>query len=644
MSAKPSNIEPLGERALPMPELVAQGLAANDRLNYYLALLEAAHAHARAPLARTTDLRTAREASGISDPSFDHVVEASIGGNGTTYIPGARGIFDRLFDELRRMLVPLQAAGRTGPDERERATIYQRRLDALVAAMPSCADDQVSNGTIAALTTLQRNGHDTVHQLIVDLHGELHRLQAGLAVKNVHGASAQGLTDDDRALLQFFMAGVRQTSSLKFDHPGLTTTAVRDDNRLSIQSDLDVTDAHLVVVEVEGLAATVIYTDVHRSRVRFFQEMLKPYAMEWTANPDADAAYEISAGRYAADTRDHLTRFLSYLGSRLVFLLDWNRARKRLARLVGRAEATQVLKWAADNNFGHRAFLQCGDVHLLETAFERAAPAHARYVRLDELFGRDAARLFLMAVLRTTSAGLLAGHSLRLIEDKIEAELLRHLQTPDRHVLARVAEHAAMIAALAEHVRLELVRRRHRSDPDPDTRVPAVADSWAARADGLIEQEWRVAETSPEIHLLKPLMAEAAGAAAALDEMAFMVSLLPPDIDARTSALVDTLAEQVAAGSREYVRCLEEGQELSRMSDRHAVDAFLVTIDRVVAAGRDAIVSQRAITGHVAVSTVDCREFYVLTTMAAGFARAAATLVRCGSMVRDLVLRTRLTR
>jgi len=645
MPVKPPIIEPAGERVLLVPELVAQGLAANDRLNYYLSLLQAAQAHANAPLAPASDLRIEREASGISDPALDHIVESSLGrGNGTTYIPGARVIFDRLFDELRRMLMPLQAAGRGRPDLLERGSIYQRRLETLVAAMPSCADDQVSSGTIAALTTLQRNGHDTLHQLIVDLHGELDRLQAGLSVEEVHGASARGLKGDDRALLHAFMAGLRQTAGLKFDHPGLTTAAVRDDNRLSIQNDLGAADAHVVVVQVEGLDVSVICTDVHRARIRFFQELLKPYAMAWETTPDADAAYETTVGRYAAGTRDHLTRYLSYVGSRLVFLIDWNRARKRLARLVSRTEATAVLKWAADNNFGHRAFLQCGDVHLIETAFERAAPAHTRYGRLDEMFGRDGARLFLMAVLRTTSAGLNAGQSLRLIEDKVEAELLRYLQSPDRHVLGRVSEHATMIAALAEHVRLELLRRRHRHASDPTTHTPAVADSWTARADDLIQQEWRVADSSNETPALRPLMTEASGAASSLDEMAFMLSLLPPDIDADTSTLLEALADQVATASREYVRCLEEGQGLSRVSDRHEIDAFLVTIDRLTTAGQEAGVSQRAIVERVLLGTGSSREVYVLTKMAEGFARAAATLVRCGSMVRDLVLRTRLTR
>jgi hypothetical protein len=47
-----------------------------------------------------------------------------------------------------------------------------------------------------------------------------------------------------------------------------------------------------------------------------------------------------------------------------VFLIDWNRARKRLGRFLKKTDAIDVLKWAADHNVSHRAFLQFGDVRL----------------------------------------------------------------------------------------------------------------------------------------------------------------------------------------------------------------------------------------------------------------------------------------
>ena len=89
-----------------------------------------------------------------------------------------------------------------------------------------------------------------------------------------------------------------------------------------------------------------------------------------------------------AENQQGLERFLTFVGSRLVFLLDWNRARKRLARFVKNTEAVALLEWAADHNVGHHAFLQAGDARLVYTALERAVPPQVRFgARLDELLG-----------------------------------------------------------------------------------------------------------------------------------------------------------------------------------------------------------------------------------------------------------------
>ncbi len=142
-----------------------------------------------------------------------------------------------------------------------------------------------------------------MHQLIIDLHGELDRLQADVWPENVDGARAYGLTAPDRALVSAFMAGVKETSGLKFDHPGLGTTAARDGSRLSIQNDLGSTEAHVVVIHVEDRAVTIAYTDVHRSRASFFQHLLQAYRVTWTPTPMAPGSiYEMTDGQYVAET------------------------------------------------------------------------------------------------------------------------------------------------------------------------------------------------------------------------------------------------------------------------------------------------------------------------------------------------------
>ena len=62
------------------------------------------------------------------------------------------------------------------------------------------------------------------------------------------------------------MRGLSATAGLKFNHPGLATTAMRSGPRLIIQNDIGATDAHVVVITIDGNAVTITYTDVHRSR------------------------------------------------------------------------------------------------------------------------------------------------------------------------------------------------------------------------------------------------------------------------------------------------------------------------------------------------------------------------------------------
>jgi hypothetical protein len=71
------------------------------------------------------------------------------------------------------------------------------------------------------------------------------------------------------------MNGVNQTAKLKFEHVGLGTTATRSGEDLIIQNDIGTTDAHVLVLRVNKLKATLTYTDIHIQRFCFFIRCLK---------------------------------------------------------------------------------------------------------------------------------------------------------------------------------------------------------------------------------------------------------------------------------------------------------------------------------------------------------------------------------
>jgi hypothetical protein len=630
----------------PLPELVIRGFAANDRLKYYLALLQAAEAHASMPGQPVQSLRAEREASGVSDESFDRTIEETrdVGGQ-TLEIPRVSALVEHLFDELHLMLQPLQAAASAGSDLGIRCEIYRRRLDDLILHAPACHDDRVSVSAITAFTALSRNGHDTIYQLALDLHRELNRLQGSISIDTVDGASSYNVPGSHRELVRAFMEGVNETSPLKFDHPGMATTATGEGNRLTIHNDLSATDAHAIAIQVDGLTATLTYTDAHRPRVRFLQDLMGPYEIAWSA-ATADAEADTIVGRFGADTPDHLKQYLTYLGSRLVFLVDWNRARKRLARVVRKSDAIAILKWAADNNIGHRAFLQVGDVHLIDTALERADHFHVRPgARLDEWLGRNAARLFLMSVMRTASSGLRAGHSLSLIEDEVEAELLRHLDTADRYVFRGAVDHATAIAALAERLRAAILHIKNGgSAADVSQQTQDLARTWSARADQIARHSSRLVGRMSNGHHLGLLFTEGACAIESLDEAAFLLTLVSPAIDPRTLSLLDSLADLMGGAFREYARCLEEGRELSSASARSDVDGFLIKIDRLVDLNRQATAAKREIVERSFRTPGDFRDHYLVAVMAGEFGQAAASVARCGLIVRDHVLGVHMSR
>jgi hypothetical protein len=643
---KSASAERIGD-ALQLPELITRGLAANERLEYYLTLLHAAQAHATAPHQPTPMLRLQREASGITDASLDHVVELSTERAGNTvHIPGACTIVMSLFEELRLMLQPLRVAGGAQADLRARVEIYERRLDDLVVHAPSCSGDQIAAGTIRALTRRAANGHDTLHQLITDLFGELSRLQANVSVETIAGASVYNILDPERALIRAYMKGIGETAAVKFDHAGLDTTATHDGERLTIQTDMGTTHTPPVVVHVDGRSVTLTYADIHHGRMVFLREMMQPYDVAWTdATKTDDSDHEVMVGRYDAEGQETLERYLTFLGSRLVFLIAWNRARKRLARLVGKPEAHSLLKWAADNSVGHIAFLKAGDVRLVQTALEQASslpmPSGAR---LDEWIGRDASRSVLMVVLHTSFSGLRAGHLLSQITDDVAAELSHHLQTRGRHIFNDIADHATMIAALADRLRRTLTHLGHGERPGDAAPAEEPAFNWTNRTDLVARHAVRWNSSADTSHELKPVWRDADSAADAIEETAFLLTLVPPAIASRTASALSELAEIVDLSVREYGRCLEESRELSAVCHLLEVDGFLMTIDRLVDLGRQARAARRGVTERLLRQPVESAEMFLLASIAHELERASASLARCGPILRDYVLSSCLNR
>jgi hypothetical protein len=401
-----------------------------------------------------------------------------------------------------------------------------------------------------------------------------------------------------------------------------------------IQTDLEASDVRAIVVDVDGLSVTVHYTDVHRSRVRFFQDLLQPYRVGLSATMAPGINHHIVVGRYAAKTADELQEYLTFLGSRLVFLVDWDRARKLLAQLVGRSEAVALTKWAADNDIGHRGFLQAGGIGLIDRAIGRALTLPVSSgVYLSERLGQDIACSLLMSVMRTTTTALTENRSGAFIADEIEAELLRHVQRANRHLLERAGDYAAMMSALGERIRCALASFNQGASTDHG----GCRKASSIRAERSALKPTRVL-TRVRQHDHQRLLAKAGSAAEALEETAHLVTLLTDTADAQTRAVLTNLGDLACDAIRAYARCIDDARDLTPSSPFAHIGRFIFDVDHLGELMRQAGLAQRSIAERLLRSTTSFHDLYVVSNMARGFERVTALLARCGVIIRDRIL------
>src|SRR5262249_30274313 len=160
--------------------------------------------------------------------------------------------------EIDAMIAPLAASGS--------AHGFTERRDHL-AAEAQIAEDRLPADLVSRLTQARREAGDSLHLLVMGLHKALNALQAELAEETIDGAKAYRIGPEDRPRIAAFMRGLNRTAPLKFDHPGLGTTATRSEGRLVLQNDIGTTDSHVLIVHVAGFRMTVTYTDVHARRL-----------------------------------------------------------------------------------------------------------------------------------------------------------------------------------------------------------------------------------------------------------------------------------------------------------------------------------------------------------------------------------------
>ncbi len=632
-------IEELGQADILLPSLVAEGLSANDRIKVRMSGLQAAAQHAREPAHPPTDLGVECRTAGLSPAALAALIGgAHLSGGGRLTAPNLATLIQEIQEDAATMIRAV-AAGSASEGQSAQA-----RLAAIRAAGLLEPGNDIAIAHIARLTGIGQNGGDSLHRLVMDLHKALNRLAANCAEEIVAGAHVFGLRPEDRVCVESFMRGLNETRPLKFNHPGLDTMATRSGERLLIQNDIGTTDAHVMVIAVSQNSVTLTYTDVHLARAKFFIGRFEKFAATWSgldrhtaAGLGEDDAFFLVTGQYDAENAAARDEFLAAIGGSLVFLIDWNKARKLLRTWVAKDDAVGILEWAAHHRIGHRGFLELGGNDLLSAAVRNAAPARIGFgERLDQALGRNAAIDFLKSALRNSTEALLTGQSARLVRDRIEADLVRHLERVDSTLLAIVMRQVGLAhdlaAAIARH--LGALRAGRPADGKLLTDRAGLIEQKADRIAIEARHEATRLNARPVIGQLIDRVEEAVDE---LEQAAFIASLAPAGIDgaalqalAELCAVALTATEAAASG----LAAAAEVPEGRRADSEDALGAVIRLID----AEHEADANERAITARVFTGGFDVATSLAVLELARAIERATDRLAGFGHLLRRHIM------
>jgi len=618
----------IGEKGLQPAAALNAALAANDRVKFLFSLLQFALAHAKTPERTAPSLRRERIACGIDALDLDNAAAGARMVGASCLVPGLAGILVRLTEDMRVLASPALA---------DRTDGFGARLESLLTDLPKAENDMVAPDVISAITYAEPGGDDSLHKLVMDLHKKLNAMQVDLAEERIEGAAAYNLEPSDRPWVSAFMAGLNRTAKLKFAHPGLATTATHTEGRLVIQNDIGTTDAHVIVIHVEGLKVSVTYTDVHPERLAFFQDLLKPKGVQWqtdrTAMLAAGMPFFLATSVFEARDVETCRTFLEFLGSRLVFLIDWNRARKQLRGFLRGADRIALLTWAVDSEIGHRGFLELGGSRLINDAIEAAAGSSMHFGdRLCDVLGDSETIEFMHFVFKAATEGLLSGQSHGLIADRVRIALATHFSNEERQLLRLALDHAALIFEIATLARDGL----HSDQSGADKRAHR-ARRYEHDADQLVSEIRTAVLRRPDYKCFLPLVEAADDAADFLEDAVFFLEL--DALEGKPLGVLQELAELLVEASQEWIKALGDGKEIGRVAGRDETQDFLAVFDRLATLEHQADDAERAVTGAAIRHAKDFRQLHLFTAIASRLEAASDALRHASLILHEHVLK-----
>ncbi len=642
--SKEKAIASLGQQSLLMPAWIKSALAANDRLKLYLTLLQCAAQHATSPRTVLPDWGRDLAQAGLHEAKWlKEMVQAAYFDDQSLILAQRNELLAALAADLTIMARPVCDGGRTTA-----LNLAARRDRWLERCQQMKGNKGLDREALVELTHGNRKGGDSFHLLVMDLHKQLNVLSAEIATENLDGAHAWHIEEGDRLLIQAFMRGLHRTAPLKFSHPGLDTAVTRDGARLLIQNDIGTNDVHVLIIEVERDTVTLTYSDLHAGRFDFFRQMLQEIGCQWTGcDPtvtdglNAGKLYLVGKATLKATGQDMLDG-LEAVASRIVFVIDWNRARKRLQHFVRKPQACALLRRAAQEESGHIAWLLAGGERLVFNAMQALGSEAFRVGdRLDEVLGVSSATEFLQELMRVSSAMLLKQQPVALVADEARMLLVRVLR---QHTFEfdLLAEHAAYCHALAQTLCDALESGSAMAVAERASLVLR-AKAWERQADHLLMDARQRAERQSHWVGIVELLEKSDDVADCLEEAIFIYSMTLPEPVSGLSVAVNEalrrLADTTLAAIQDQVKAIEIARNLSERGSPLDSEEFLQTLWRMLNAERlcDEL-SRQARTTIVGTLSASPAELLLASDLVSSIEKSSDNLLAAGYALRRMVL------
>lgn len=649
---KEQAVATLGQKSLLMPAWVKSALLANDRLKLYLTLLQSAAQHAASPAMPVPDWGRDLAQAGLQEAGWlQDLVKTAYLEDSRMILPHLEQLMAALLADLTIMARPICDGGREGQQD------LIARYDTWANKLPQMGkEDGLSNETLVELTrgdrqrgaSLHDSFHDSFHILVMDLHKQLNAMAGDVATETLDGAHVWQIIDTDRPLIEAFMRGLHRTAPLKFSHPGLDTAVTRDGARLLIQNDIGTNDVHVLVIEVAHHIINLTYSDLHAARFDFFKELLEQAGYEWsvfdpvtTAGLNAGKPYQVGKATLAAKGQKLLDG-LEAVASRIVFLIDWNRARKRLQNFISKPLAYALLQRSAQEELGHMAWLLAGGERLVFNTMQTVDSEAFRVGdRLDEVLGDTAAAEFLFALMRISSIMLRQQQPVALIADEARMLLVRVLRQRTFE-FDLVAEHAACCHALALAL-CDALENSTGMDAAEGAALVLRAKASERQADHLLMEARQRAERQSRWMPVVALLEKSDDVADDLEEAIFILSMtlskplagLPAPVNEALRHLADT----TLAAIQDQIRAIEIARHLSERGDAADSDLFLQALWRMLRAERQCDALSRQARMIIITSLADSPAGLMLASdLANTIEKASDGLLASGYALREMVL------